>query len=128
MSEPLVSHGRGGHGNIAEDSTPYTDGEIVREGPEGQSTDGAFSTGRGGGGNIGSPGLKATKREDTTIIPETALRSDEGYENYHTGRGGEGNIHKTASTHHEGLADKLKHKILGKKADDKEEETKEPVM
>lgn len=45
---PEVSHGRGGAGNIAADDTPYVDGEVVREGPEGSHADGAFSTGRGG--------------------------------------------------------------------------------
>jgi len=30
-------------------------------------------------------------------------------------RGGEGNIHKEKSTTHEGLADKLKHKMFPKK-------------
>ncbi|KAI9835205.1 MAG: hypothetical protein M1819_002575 [Sarea resinae] len=96
-------------------SISYTDGEIVREGPQGQSSDGAFSTGRGGEGNIGSPHLTATKpRGDAEIIPETAVRTSEGHENYHTGRGGEGNIHlEKDKPSHDGLADKLKRKLFG---------------
>lgn len=44
---PITSHGRGGAGNIAADETPYTDGEIVREGPLGDQGDGPYSTGVG---------------------------------------------------------------------------------
>jgi hypothetical protein len=44
-NEPIVSHGRGGAGNIEPDSQIYTDGEIVREGPVGDQGDGAYSTG-----------------------------------------------------------------------------------
>ncbi|KZF25974.1 hypothetical protein L228DRAFT_264410 [Xylona heveae TC161] len=116
MPDPIVSHGRGGQGNIGEDPTPYADGEIVREGPTGQSSDGAFSTGRGGEGNIGSPGIKATHRNDIEAIPETAIRTSEGDESYHVGRGGEGNIHRPSNAPtHDGLADKLKYKLFGKK-------------
>jgi len=113
-----VSHGRGGAGNITEDPTPYGDGEIVREGVVGDHGDGAFSTGRGGAANIGSPGLKATQRKDDVAIPETALRPSQDDQTYHTGRGGEGNIHTPdpASKHPEGLADKLKNKLFKKKA------------
>ncbi|KAI9879700.1 MAG: hypothetical protein M1830_007647 [Pleopsidium flavum] len=93
----------------------YADGEIVRAGAVGDQGDGAFSTGRGGAANIGSPGMKPTMRpHDEDAIPETAIREDEPG-NYHVGRGGEGNIHKEKSTTHEGLADKLKHKIFPKK-------------
>jgi len=114
-----VSHGRGGAGNIHEDSTPYVDGEIVREGPVGDHNDGAFSTGRGGAANIGSPGQAATKRTDTEAIPEVALRSSGEHENFHVGRGGEGNVHTAEpvqSKHPEGLADKLKNKLFKSKA------------
>ncbi|KAL8663937.1 MAG: hypothetical protein Q9202_003486 [Teloschistes flavicans] len=128
-----VSHGRGGAGNINPDSTPYTDGEIVREGPAGDQGDGPYSSGvrlanrfvlRGGAGNIDSPRVKATQAGgqpgDADIVPETALRDPgAGHENYHIGRGGGGNVHKEhdekTDEHHEGLGDKLKHKILGKK-------------
>jgi hypothetical protein len=39
-------------------------------------------------------------------------------ENFHVGRGGEGNVHvaeKNNTKHPEGLADKLKHKLFKKK-------------
>ena len=64
MTEPLVSHGRGGEdltpvrsafspctdgspgaANISKDSTLYTDGDIVREGPIGDQGNGAYSAG-----------------------------------------------------------------------------------
>lgn len=80
---------------------------------------------RGGAGNIESPHVKPThidgQKGDTDIIPETALREPgAGYENYHTGRGGAANVHKEShpeetGEHHEGLGEKLKHKLLGKK-------------
>jgi len=118
-----VSHGRGGAGNIVEDDTPYGDGEIVREGIVGDHGDGAFSTGRGGEGNIGSPGMKATQRKDDIAIPETALRQSQEDENYHVGRGGGGNVHlaeQPTQKHPEGLADKLKNKLFKKKASKEE--------
>lgn len=99
----------------------YGDGEIVREGTVGDHGDGAFSTGRGGAANIGgSPALKADQRKDHEIVPEVALRPSMEKENFHTGRGGEGNVHHAEPTpgkpqHPEGLADKLKHKLFGKK-------------
>ncbi|MCJ1481003.1 hypothetical protein MMC06_001159 [Schaereria dolodes] len=65
----------------------YTDGEIVREGPTGDQGDGAFSTGRGGQGNIGSPKVRATSLSspgDSEVIPETALRRP-SQDNYHVG-------------------------------------------
>ena len=46
--DPLASHGRGGAGNIAPDQNVYVDGEITREGPEGDQGDGAYSTGVSG--------------------------------------------------------------------------------
>ncbi|KAL4996413.1 hypothetical protein BDV10DRAFT_172432 [Aspergillus recurvatus] len=127
---PIVSHGRGGQGNIGPDSNEYVDGGIVREGPVGDQGDGAYSAGRGGAGNIGSPHVKPAKQpHDAEFIPEISVRqSVDG--DYHTGRGGQGNVHldpehqkakegkkeeKKAGVAHEGLADKLKHKILGKK-------------
>ena len=45
MSDPIVSHGRGGAGNIAHDEKAYTDGDIVREGPLGDQGNGPYSTG-----------------------------------------------------------------------------------
>ncbi|BCS22300.1 DUF3602 domain-containing protein [Aspergillus puulaauensis] len=141
-SAPIVSHGRGGQGNIGPDSNEYIDGGIVREGPIGDQGDGAYSAGRGGAGNIGSPHVKPTAKipHDAEFIPEISVRqSMEG--DYHTGRGGQGNVHldpeqqrakdekkeekakakedkkaeKAAGATPEGLADKLKYKIFGKK-------------
>ncbi|BCR93967.1 DUF3602 domain-containing protein [Aspergillus luchuensis] len=126
--EPIVSHGRGGQGNIGADSTEYVDGGIVREGVYGDQGDGAYSAGRGGAGNIGSPHVRPTSKipHDAEIVPELAIRqSVDG--DYHTGRGGQGNVHldeehrkeKEEKKHkgpaHEGLADKLKHKLFGRK-------------
>jgi len=48
MSEPIVSTGRGGAGNIGRDANIYAAGDITREGIEGVSADGEYSTGRGG--------------------------------------------------------------------------------
>jgi Protein of unknown function (DUF3602) len=99
-------------------SNSYGDGEIVREGAVGDHHDGAFSTGRGGAANIGSPGIKATERKDEMAIPEVALRPSTEGENFHVGRGGEGNVHiaeKPTTKHPEGLADKLKNKLFKKK-------------
>merc|ERR1711900_132175 len=90
----------------------YVDGEIVREGVVGEHGDGAFSTGRGGAANIGSPGMKATKRKDDVAIPDVALRPSMEDQTFHTGRGGGGNIHKpdppAGPKHPIGFADKLK--------------------
>jgi hypothetical protein len=125
MSEgPIVSHGRGGQGNISHDKTEYIDGEIVRKGVEGESsTEGAYSTGRGGAANIGGePGVKGHHRTDDEIVPEAAMRPSQ--EEYHTGRGGQGNVHqKDEDFAHDGLADKLKRKLFGKKADKPAEST-----
>ncbi|KAM0128769.1 hypothetical protein ACHAQE_010474 [Botrytis cinerea] len=119
MAEPEVSHGRGaGAGNIGADSTQYVDGEIVRQGPAGDHGDGAFSVGRGGAANIGSPGLPATKRSDMDSIPDAALRPSTDGEVVHFGRGGEGNVVNTTkpgTQHPVGLADKLKNKLFKKK-------------
>jgi hypothetical protein len=118
MAAP-VSHGRGGQGNIAPDSTQYVDGEIVRQGVEGEG-DGAYSAGRGGAGNIGSPHLKPTgKPHDADVVPELAIRKSQDGD-YHIGRGGQGNVEhagkdKPAEEKSGSLADKLKSKILGKK-------------
>jgi len=124
--EPLVSTGRGGSGNIGHDPNVYVDGGIVREGIQGESAEGTYSTGRGGAGNLGSPrlGPDRGRRDSQDIIPETALR--EGQENYHIGRGGEGNVHKekygghSKSPNRETLGDKVKH-IL--RVDKKHEES-----
>ncbi|KAG9236467.1 hypothetical protein BJ875DRAFT_224766 [Amylocarpus encephaloides] len=122
-----VSHGRGGAGNIGPDTSTYVDGEIVREGKVGDHGDGAYSTGRGGAANIGSPKVAATPRKDEVAIPEVALRPSTDDQNFHTGRGGKGNEHfagPTGTKHPEGLADKLKNKLFGKKVTATKEETK----
>ncbi|KAL4897698.1 hypothetical protein BDV59DRAFT_48503 [Aspergillus ambiguus] len=127
-NEPIVSHGRGGQGNIGADPTQYVDAGIVREGLYGDQGDGAYSAGRGGAGNIGSPHVRpaAGPPHDAEVIPELAIRkSADG--DYHTGRGGQGNVHldeahrkekeekkKRKSLAHEGLAEKLKNKLFGK--------------
>ncbi|OGE54299.1 hypothetical protein PENARI_c006G12344 [Penicillium arizonense] len=118
-----------GQGNIGHDDTEYVDGEIVREGVYGDQGDGAYSAGRGGAGNIGSPMVRPTSKvpHDAEMIPELAVRGSTD-ENYHVGRGGQGNIHldeaslkekkdkeREKSLSHEGLADKLKNKLLGRK-------------
>lgn len=74
--------------------------------------------GRGGAGNIVSPGVKPTKGAapgDADVIPETAVRPGAGHENFHVGRGGGGNIRKEKAAGHEGegLVDKLKHPFQG---------------
>jgi len=107
----------------------YGDGEVVRQGVAGDHGDGAFSTGRGGVANIGSPGLPATKRNDEIHIPDAALRPSMEDQTYHTGRGGGGNLHRPngepAVKKQEGLADKLKNKLFKKKV--AKEETATPT-
>ncbi|KAI5294261.1 hypothetical protein KEM55_006703, partial [Ascosphaera atra] len=92
---PVVSHGRGGTGNIARDSTQYTDGGIVRAGPEGDQGDGAWSAGRGGAGNIGAQQVPHSRQpNDTDVVPESAMKGGAD-ESHHVGtqRGGAGNVH-----------------------------------
>ncbi|KAI9821429.1 MAG: hypothetical protein M1826_000665 [Phylliscum demangeonii] len=126
MTDPIVSHGRGGQGNIGADSTPYTDGEIIREGVSTPGVDGAYSTGfiltvqqRGGSGNIASAGMKATYRNSEEVVPEAAMHPSMEDQNYHVGRGGDGNAHLAKAEPprmmHEGLADKLKNMIFRSK-------------
>ena len=71
---------------------------------------------RGGAGNIKSTNVKPTNPPshpgDKDVVPEAAKQvpgpGGSGYENYHIGRGGEGNVHRE---HHEGLAEELKEKM-----------------
>ncbi|ORY66191.1 uncharacterized protein BCR38DRAFT_429514 [Pseudomassariella vexata] len=128
MTSPEVSHGRGGAGNINPDDTKYVDGEIVREGTPGSHGDGAFSTGRGGGGNIGDAGKPASVRHDKDVVPEAAQLPPQNVDR-HVGRGGSANVHLApehqahkkqadAAPHPESaqqtsLADKLKSKVMG---------------
>ncbi|KAJ2903186.1 uncharacterized protein MKZ38_010318 [Zalerion maritima] len=111
---PIVSHGRGGAGNINPDDTKYVDGEITRQGAPGSHGDGAFSTGRGGAANIADAEAgNAVKRTDEEHVPESAVRPSTEQE-YHTGRGGAGNAHHVGEKGAVpvGLADKLKSKIM----------------
>lgn len=115
MSE-LVSHGRGGTGNIGKDEHQYVDGGIHREG----NPSGVYSTGRGGHSNIASPkGGPVLTGNDDDVIPE-ASKVLTREEPYHGGRGGEGNAVKpgTEKRLSGGMIAKLKEKlyaILGKK-------------
>ncbi|RPA96202.1 hypothetical protein L873DRAFT_1695442 [Choiromyces venosus 120613-1] len=126
MSTEPVSHGRGGQGNISPDPTPYTDGEIHREGDPAASG-GAYSAGRGGAGNIGSPKQHPVKTDtDDDVVPDAAKLAAHEDEPFHSGRGGEGNVQLPeggkggkkpaggggAAT--EGLAEKLKRKLFGR--------------
>ena len=81
---------------------------------------------RGGAGNINSPRVKAANPTnqpgDTDVVPETALRQTkpgDEYSNYHTGRGGEGNVHREKASGEEskgsglgGKVEELKEKVL----------------
>src|ERR1700761_8833758 len=123
------STGRGGAGNIGHDDTVYVDWDIVREGVVGEPTHtggGQYSAGRGGAGNMVPTTQLANEgkigEESHDAIPEPAMRSGEGYENYHTGRGGEGNVHrdkygghsKPQKEHKEGgFVDTVKHAFGG---------------
>ena len=56
---------------------------------------------RGGAGNIASPCMKPTNNANTPgddeVVPEPAVRvrhAGDDYKNYHTGRGGGGNVHR----------------------------------
>ncbi|RFU76970.1 zinc-binding [Trichoderma arundinaceum] len=116
-----VSHGRGGAGNFDTDDTKYVDGEVVRTGIVGSHGDGAFSSGRGGAGNIADIGTTSTHRNDTDVVPEAAVRASQDTQGFHTGRGGAGNEHhaheqtevKPRPVAPVGLADKLKTKLFG---------------
>ncbi|RSL43131.1 hypothetical protein CEP54_015211 [Fusarium duplospermum] len=126
-----VSHGRGGAGNFQVDDTQYIDGEVVRTGVEGSHGDGAFSSGRGGAGNISDVGTKPTERRDKDIVPDAAIRPSMDGRDYHTGRGGAGNAQTAAAAERKseeklvtekpaivapvGLADKLKAMLFGGK-------------
>ncbi|KAI1142866.1 hypothetical protein F5Y05DRAFT_408316 [Hypoxylon sp. FL0543] len=129
MTTPEVSHGRGGAGNITPDNTQYVDGEIVRAGPEGSAA------------NIADADKPPSSiRADRDIVPEEATRPSTDNESFHVGRGGAANVHLSAqdqqkhetkhhhhhgakvvdspttasgsAKQHQGLADKLKHKIF----------------
>ncbi|GAB7354102.1 hypothetical protein MBLNU459_g4668t1 [Dothideomycetes sp. NU459] len=128
MPDPLVSTGRGGAGNIGRDDTVYTDGGIVREGFVGESDHAEYSSGRGGAGNIVDsprvrPSIVGGSAASEDVIPEPAMHNPHAQENFHTGRGGGGNVHKDKYGGHshsqekkadkESLGDKVKH-LFGK--------------
>ncbi|KAI4743997.1 hypothetical protein E4T50_05600 [Aureobasidium sp. EXF-12298] len=132
MADGIHSTGRGGAGNIGRDDTLYTDGNIVREGYVGESSKPEYSSGAGNivdSPRVGPVGGNGSASED--VIPEPAMRNaGGGYDNFHTGRGGEGNIYKEKYGGHsaapaqekekdnkqdkESLGDKVKH-LFGKK-------------
>ncbi|QIW96402.1 hypothetical protein AMS68_001920 [Peltaster fructicola] len=129
MTDKIHSTGRGGAGNIGADTNTYVDGDIVREGTPQEG--GEYRGGRGGAGNtahstapkpVSSSGTPLPTSED--VIPEPAFRSAEGYDNFHTGRGGQGNVHRAEFGGHsnaqlkhegehkpEGILEKAKHAI-----------------
>jgi len=110
-----ISHGRGGTGNIGPDETEYVDGEIVRTGDP-TTAGGAYSAGRGGAGNIGAPQQEPVRPSmDEDVVPSAARVQGHEGEPYHSGRGGEGNAHlaEGGEKKNEGLAERLKRKILG---------------
>jgi len=76
-----------GAGNIGPDTNVYTDGGMVREGVQGDSLDGDFSTGRGGAGNIGkSPRVGPQSdegRRSVDMVPEINQRNPQ--DEFHTG-------------------------------------------
>ena len=76
-----------GAGNIGPDTNVYTDGGLVREGVQGESLDGDFSTGRGGAGNIGkSPRVGPQSdegRRSVDMVPEINQRNAQ--DEFHTG-------------------------------------------
>ncbi|KAK5124312.1 hypothetical protein LTR85_002015 [Meristemomyces frigidus] len=148
MNDKVVSTGRGGKhfpnrdsgrsptdfisgaGNIGEDKNTYVDGDIVREGVVGESERPEYSAGRGGAGNmvgsprsgsprIGSPRAGTPVSASEEVIPETAMRPADGQENFHTGRGGQGNVHKDKYGGHsspqggrkQSIVDKAKHAV-----------------
>ncbi|KAG0133255.1 hypothetical protein HOY82DRAFT_641410 [Tuber indicum] len=121
MSAEPVSHGRGGQGNIVPDDTAYVDGEIRREGDP-TASGGAYSSGRGGAANIGSPRqLPVRTSTDADVVPSVAkVEAHEG-EGFHSGRGGEGNVQLPEGAGKKGgagggnitLVERFKRKLFG---------------
>ncbi|KAK5112517.1 hypothetical protein LTR62_004274 [Meristemomyces frigidus] len=132
MPDPMTSTGRGGAGNIGPDTTTYVDGGITREGPLGESSNGEYSSGRGGAGNmIETPRNGTPVPQSQEVVTEPSMRTAEGHENFHTGRGGQGNVHidkygghsAPATTGEHGILNKAKH-ALGMDKKKEEGETK----
>ncbi|KAK3720813.1 hypothetical protein LTR37_003476 [Vermiconidia calcicola] len=129
MSDDQIhSTGRGGAGNIGPGEGVYVDSGIVHEGVVGQPGHpggGEYSAGRGGAGNIvSSPKVGATSGgppvDASDSIPEPAMREKNSkYDNFHTGRGGEGNVYRDKYGGHskppkeekEGFMEKAKHAV-----------------
>ena len=114
-----------GVGNIGKDGGTYVEGDIVREGVVGQPSHpggGDYSAGRGGAGNmVPSPKVgPADQPGSDDVIPEPAMKAGDQYADFHTGRGGEGNVHRDKYGGHSkpphekkegGFLDKAKHAI-----------------
>ena len=120
-----------GQGNIGKDPNTYVEGDIVREGVYGEPSHvggGEYSAGRGGAGNMvhvsrdsPAPGTPPPGGSEEVIPESNWKRAGEQYEDYHTGRGGGGNVHrdkygghsKPQKEHKEGggLMDKAKHMV-----------------
>lgn len=70
-----------------------------------------------------SPSIKPRKGSampgDEDVVPETAMRPGQEHETFHTGRGGEGNVHKDRPGHgeREGLKEKARLLFGGGKKD-----------
>jgi len=127
MSAPIHSGGRGGAGNIGPETAEYVDGAIVREGVQGIHPEGEYSAARGGAGNMVKPPADAVRQGSQDVIPDVNKVLAEGHEDFHTGRGGGGNVHKEKYGGHThdpskpSLIDKAKTLLKGKK-----EKTPEP--
>ncbi|KAI1409689.1 hypothetical protein F5Y13DRAFT_192951 [Hypoxylon sp. FL1857] len=140
MTAPEVSHGRGGAGNITPDNTKYVDGEIVRAGPEGSHGDGAFRAaniadadkppssiradreivpeeatrpstdnesfhvGRGGAANVHLSAQDQQKHE--------TKHNHNHHHHHHGAKVVDSPTAPGSAKQHQGLADKLKHKIF----------------
>ncbi|KAE9965925.1 hypothetical protein EG328_009302 [Venturia inaequalis] len=135
MAEPVHSTGRGGAGNAGRDTgVSYTDAGIKREGVQGHSVDGEFSSGRGGAGNmVESPrvGAVGARRGSQDIIPDQNLV--EGQPDFHTGRGGGGNIHRekygghTSDPNKPSIIEKIKDTVLPHHKEKKAEGSASPA-
>lgn len=139
-----------GAGNIGQDMGTYIEGDIVREGTPGVSSQPDYSAGRGGAGTGLSPTFShpiscipnphpgnivhplGPPKASEEVVPESATRvAGAEHDSFHTGRGGQGNVHKDKNDGHSkehdlkqgGLLNKIKH-VIGL---DKKEKMPEPV-
>ncbi|WPG98886.1 Hypothetical protein R9X50_00168600 [Acrodontium crateriforme] len=127
---PQYSAGRGGAANIVPSPamTPVTGGlgqppPPTNSNGKGKELDGQPST--------SAPGTPATAphsgaglgKPSELVVPETATRPvADGYENFHTGRGGQGNVYKEKYGGHSGPQKEHKAK------EDKEHKEKESLL